>query len=120
MEFQFIPLGPLSPLRALLAEPSKVIRITHGFLDATERGGQNLDPSSGDVVDKAGDEKSSRQQRIGLQRSDIDGHGLMRVGDGLGLEFFRGNAEVLREQLRGVDKAVDAAIGVMQDDEIPS
>src|SRR6202040_3506355 len=25
-----------------------------------------------------------------------------------------------REQFRGVDKAVDAAIGVMQDDEIPS
>jgi hypothetical protein len=44
----------------------------------------------------------------------------MRVDDGHGVEFCRGDAEVLREQLRGVDKAVDAATGVMQDDEIPS
>jgi hypothetical protein len=63
-------------------------------------GDKNLYPSGGDVIDKAGDEKSSGQQRIGLQRGDIDGHGLMRVGDGHGVEFCRGGAEVLREQLR--------------------
>ena len=83
-------------------------------------GDKNLYPSGGDVVDKAADEKSPGEQRIGLQRGDIDGHGLMRVGDGHGTEFCRGDTEVLREQLRGVDKAVDTAIGVMQDNEIPS
>lgn len=44
----------------------------------------------------------------------------MRVGDGQGVEVCRGDAEVLREQLRGVSEAGDAAVVVMQDDEVPS
>jgi hypothetical protein len=41
-----------------------------------------LYPSGGDVVDKAADEKSSGQKRIGLEGGDVDSHGLVRVGDG--------------------------------------
>jgi hypothetical protein len=38
--------------------------------------------------------------RIGLQGGDINGHGPMGVSDGQGVEVFRSDAEVLREQLR--------------------
>lgn len=65
------------------------------------RGDNNLYPSGGNVVDKAGDEESPGEQRIGLQGGDINGDGLMGVGDGQGVEVCRGDAEVLREQLRG-------------------
>jgi hypothetical protein len=50
--------------------------------------------------DKAGDEESPGEQPIGLEGGDVDGHGLCR-----------GGAEVLREQLRGVGEAGDAAAG---------
>jgi hypothetical protein len=57
--------------------------------------------SDGNVVDKTGDEESPRELRIGLQGGDINGHGLIiGVGDGQGAEVCRGDAEVLREQLR--------------------
>ena len=55
-----------------------------------------------------------RELRIGLQGGDINGHGLIGVGDGQGAEVCRGDAEVLREQLRGVGEAGDAAVVVMQ------
>jgi len=42
------------------------------------------------------------------------------VGDAQGVEVCRGDAEVVREQLRGVSEAGDAAVVVMQDDEVPS
>ena len=45
---------------------------------------------------------------------DINGHGLIGVGDGQGAEVCRGDSEVLREQLRGVGEAGDAAVLVMQ------
>jgi hypothetical protein len=80
----------------------------------------NLNPSSGNIVDEAADEEFPGQQRIGLQRGDIDNHGLMWVGNCQCVEFRPSGAEVLCEQIWGVDEAVDAAIGVMQDDEVPS
>jgi|GraSoi2013_100cm_1033763.scaffolds.fasta_scaffold11092_1 hypothetical protein len=65
-------------------------------------------------------EESPGEQRIGLQGGDINRHGLMGVGDGQGVEVCRGDAEVLREQLRGVGQAGDTTVVVMQDDEVPS
>jgi hypothetical protein len=56
------------------------------------------------IVHKVAEEKSSGEKRIGLERGDVDSHSLVRVG------------EVLREQLRGVSEAGDAAVGVMQAD----
>jgi hypothetical protein len=53
-------------------------------------GDKNLYPSGGDVVDKAGDEKSPGQQRIRPSARRHRGHGLMRVGDGHGVEFWSG------------------------------
>ena len=70
--------------------------------------------SDDNVVDKTGDEESPGELRIGLQGGDINGHGLIGVGDGQGAEVCRGDAEVLREQLRGVSEAGDAAVVVMQ------
>jgi hypothetical protein len=57
---------------------------------------------------------------FGLQGGDINGHGLI-WGSAMakGVEVCRGDAEVLREQLRGVGEADDAAVVVMQDDEVP-
>ena len=81
---------------------------------------KNLNPSSGNIVNEAADEESPGQQRIGLQRGDIDNHRLIWVGNCQCVEFRRSDAEVLCEQIWGVDEAVDATIGVMQDDEVPS
>jgi len=57
---------------------------------------------------------------LAFQGGDINGYGLMGVGDGQGVQVYRGDAKVLREQLRGVGEAGDAAVVVMQDDEVPS
>jgi hypothetical protein len=100
----------------------KALALASGRVFGTQqrRGDNDLYPSGGNVVDKAGDEESPGEQRIGLQGGDINGHGLKGVGDGQGVEVCRGDAEVLREQLRGVGEAGDAAVVVMQDDEVPS
>ena len=88
-----------------------------GIFRPQQSGGHNkLYPSAGNVVHKVADEKSSGEKRIGLERGDVDSHSLVRVGDGQVVEVPGSNAEVLREQLRGVSEAGDAAVGVMQDD----
>ena len=86
------------------------------FSGLSKAGGHNkLDPSGGNVVDKAADEKSPGKKRIGLERGDIDSHSPVRVGNGQAVEVPGRNAEVFREQLRGVSEAGDAAVGVMED-----
>jgi hypothetical protein len=59
----------------------------------------NLNPSSGNIVDEAADEEFPGQQRISLQRGDIDNHGLIWVGNCQCVEFRRSNAEVFCEQI---------------------
>ena len=60
----------------------------------------NLYPSGGNVVDKADDEEFPGEQRISLQGGDIEGHGLMGVGDGQGAEVCRGDADVTLHKIR--------------------
>jgi hypothetical protein len=57
--------------------------LASGMVFGTQQSGRdkNLDPSSGNVVDKAGDEEFAGQQRIGLHRGDIDNHGLIWVAN---------------------------------------
>jgi hypothetical protein len=56
--------------------------------------------------------RNPRELRIDLQGGDITRP--CGVGDGQGAEVCRGDAEVLREQLRGVGEAGDAAVVGMQ------
>jgi len=124
---QLRQIGPIMSSRTVCCKHGqafggRAIALASRMAFGTQRSGRdkNLDPSSGNVVDKAGDEEFAEQERIGLHRGDIDNHGLIGVGNCQCVEFRRSDAEILCEQIQGVDEAVDATIGVMQDNEVPS
>src|SRR5215475_6882051 len=77
----------------------------------------DLDEPGAHVVDEAGDEPAALHNVPGDGR--VDPYRRVRVGDRLALQLVHRDLEELGELLRKVREAADAAVGMVQDHQVP-
>jgi hypothetical protein len=78
----------------------------------------NVNQSSRDVIDKAGNKPIPRQCRNRPQQSNIDGNGCAGIGDRFSLEFRFRYLKIARQHGGIADEASHAAISVLEYDEV--
>ena len=94
--------------------------VRQGFRDATKKGDNDLCPSGGNVIDKTGNEESPGSIGLAFRAATSTATALWGSAMAKASKVCRGDSEVLRLQLRRVSEAGDAAVVVMQNDEVPS
>ncbi len=90
------------------------------FLRAADWGGRDddFDDSGGDVVDQAGEEPWRGKRGDGAEGGNIHGYGRARVFYGFGGDFAFRDLKIVGELGGIAGQAGDAAIGVLQDDQM--